>query len=251
MNVFTCENNLEAILTCIYDAWVSKLGHRNLRLMLEPVLEPELFCDYIHTEPDSEKVSKVIRSIRKKISAEAWQMVYSCAMSCVPEKPDIIYRFLLYGFAYGRRALEMLQEPAVMEFFALDRRVTNEVHHYREFIRFSSFPGDVLVSHISPRSDVLTLTAPYFADRLPSEHWMIIDDNRRTAVVHPKDEDFYLTRLDPEEFTRLSIPDRKDDPYPELWKGFFRSVSIQARENYRCQRNFLPLWMREHMTEFQ
>ena len=113
MNVFTCENNLEAILTCIYDAWASKLGHRNLRLMLEPVLEPELFCDYIHTEPDSEKVSKVIRSIRKKISAEAWQMVYSCAMSCVPEKPDIIYRFLLYGFAYGRRALEMLQEPAV------------------------------------------------------------------------------------------------------------------------------------------
>ena len=74
MNVFTCENNLEAILTCIYDAWASKLGHRNLRLMLEPVLEPELFCDYIHTEPDSEKVSKVIRSIRKKISAEAWQM---------------------------------------------------------------------------------------------------------------------------------------------------------------------------------
>ena len=66
-----------------------------------------------------------------------------------------------------------------------------------------------------------------------------------------KDEDFYLTRLDPEEFSRLSIPDRKDDPYPELWKGFFRSVSIQARENYRCQRNFLPLWMREHMTEFQ
>src|SRR5699024_6223029 len=110
---------------------------------------------------------------------------------------------------------------------------------------------DVLVSHISPSSDVLTLTAPYFADRLPSEHWMIIDDNRRTAVVHPKDEDFYLTRLDPEEFSRLSIPDRKDDPYPELWKGFFRSVSIQARENYRCQRNFLPLWMREHMTEFQ
>ena len=52
MNVFTCENNLEAILTCIYDAWASKLGHRNLRLMLEPVLEPELFCDYIHTEPD-------------------------------------------------------------------------------------------------------------------------------------------------------------------------------------------------------
>ncbi len=86
MNVFTCENNLEAILTCIYDAWASKLGHRNLRLMLEPVRELELFCDYIHTEPDSEKVSKVIRSIRKRSPRKPGRSMNSRAMSCDPVK---------------------------------------------------------------------------------------------------------------------------------------------------------------------
>lgn len=25
----------------------------------------------------------------------------------------------------------------------------------------------------------------HFADRMPSENWMIIDDNRKKAVVHP------------------------------------------------------------------
>ena len=144
----------------------------------------------------------------------------------------------------------MLQEAPVATFFELNRRVENEAHRYREFIRFSGFPGDVLVSHISPKSDVLTLTAPYFADRMPSEYWIIIDDTRRTAAVHPRDENFYLTRLTPEEFLRLNVPDREEDPYPELWREFFRSVSIKARENYRCQRGFLPLWMRKHMTEF-
>ena len=250
MTVFTCEDNLEAIMTCIYDAWDSRLGHQQIRLITEPVSEPELFCDYRHPEADPAKTEKAIPSIKKKISCAAWQMAYRCAMSPSPEKPDVIYRFLRYGFAFGSRALQMLQEAPVATFFELNRRVENEAHRYREFIRFSGFPGDVLVSHISPKSDVLTLTAPYFADRMPSEYWIIIDDTRRTAAVHPRDENFYLTRLTPEEFLRLNVPDREEDHYPELWREFFRSVSIKARENYRCQRGFLPLWMRKHMTEF-
>lgn len=251
MTVFTCEDSPDAMLTCIYDAWDSRLGHRNIRLMLEPLYETELFCSYRHIDADSEKAGKVVRSIQKKISPGAWRMVYRCAMSSNPEKLEIIYRFLLYGFAYGSPALQMLQEPAVAAFFELDRRTGNEAHRFMEFIRFVSFPGDVLVSHISPKSDVLTLTAPYFSDRLPSEHWIIIDDTRRTAAVHPRDGEFYLTRLSQEEFDRLSAPAREDDPYPDLWKGFFRSISIKARENKRCQRGFLPLWMRKHITEFE
>ena len=104
MTVFTCEDNLEAIMTCIYDAWDSRLGHQQIRLITEPVSEPELFCDYRHTEADPAKAEKVMRSIEKKISCAAWQMAYRCAMSPSPEKPDVIYRFLRYGFAFGSRA---------------------------------------------------------------------------------------------------------------------------------------------------
>ena len=43
-----------------------------------------------------------------------------------------------------------------------------------------------------PVGAVSTLLAPHFVDRLPSEDWMIIDDNRRTAVVHPADQPYYL-----------------------------------------------------------
>ena len=95
----------------------------------------------------------------------------------------------------------MLQEPAVFHAFEVSRQVTNEAHSFREFIRFanisSGFP--ILVSHISPKSNVLTLVAPHFSDRLPSENWMILDDNRQLAVVHPADRPFYLTRLSPDE----------------------------------------------------
>lgn len=251
MTIFICENSLDGIMSGIYDAWASGLGYRNVRLTAGPVVQAELFCKYCHADTDPQKTSKVSRSICRKISVEAWRMTYHCALSSNPERADVIYRFLLYGFSYGSRALQMFQEAAVSSFFELDRKVKNEAHHYKEFIRFSSFPGDVLISHISPRSDVLTLTAPYFADRLPSEHWIIIDDTRHTAAVHPKEEDFYTTHLSAEEVFHLSVPGQKEDPYPDLWKCFFRSVSIEARENSRCQRGFLPLWLRKHMTEFE
>lgn len=249
MTVFTCENSVEGILTCIYDAWASRLGFRNIRLLVEPITQPELFCTYQYVSPDSEKTASVIRSIKSRISPLAWQMVYRSAVSCDPDKADKIYRFLLYGFAYGSRTLQMLQEKSVSDLFELDRQVANEAHRFLEFIRFSDFSGGVLVSHISPRSDVLALTAPYFSDRMPSEYWIIIDDGRMTAAVHPKNETFYLTRLNSEEFAQLSSHEK--DPYSDLWKTFFHSISIESRENPRCQKNFLPLWMRTHVTEFQ
>ena len=223
MTVYTCSPDLASILTCIYEAWNSRLGYRNVRLMTEPVGNLELFCDYCHVEPDTEKAASVTRSIQKKIGAAAWRLVYLCAMSERSDAPDVIYRFLLYGFSYGKDTLHMLQEPAVFHAFEVSRQVTNEAHSFREFIRFanisSGFP--ILVSHISPKANVLTLVAPHFSDRLPSENWMILDDNRQLAVVHPADRPFYLTRLSPGEIERLSLTESTSDPYEELWKGFF------------------------------
>ena len=46
MTVYTCSPDLASILTCIYEAWNSRLGYRNVRLMTEPVGNLELFCDY-------------------------------------------------------------------------------------------------------------------------------------------------------------------------------------------------------------
>ncbi|MDD3403407.1 MAG: TIGR03915 family putative DNA repair protein [Hespellia sp.] len=249
--IFTCEDTLESILTCIYDAWGSGLGQQNLRLLVEPVVELELFCEYRHVDADSDKVNKVISSIQKKISTYAYQMIYRCAMSPSPQKADIIYRFLLYGFHYGRSITDMIQIPAVTAIFEVNRAVGNEAHYFREFVRFLSMKGNVLVSHIEPKSNVLTFIAPHFQDRMPSENWMIIDDNRKSAVIHPSDQDYYLTALTDDEFIRLHDLEDTSDPFIGLWKEFFDTIAITARKNTRCQRNLIPIWYRKHTPEFQ
>ena len=76
--VFTCLPDLTSILSLVYDAWDSHLGYRNIRLMLEPYGNLELFCEYRHVEPDEKKAASVIRSIQKKISIMNWSTAVPC-----------------------------------------------------------------------------------------------------------------------------------------------------------------------------
>ena len=66
MVVFTCKDDFESMMTCIYDAWAARLGHSNIRLAIEPVGNLELFCEYRHVEKNQEKAEKVIRTIQRK-----------------------------------------------------------------------------------------------------------------------------------------------------------------------------------------
>lgn len=251
MTVFTCKDNFGAMMTCVYEAWASRLGHGNLRLQLEPVFQEEMFCTYVHVEEDEQKAEKVMRAVRRKISFLAYRQILFASMSCEPDRLDAIYRYLVLGFAVGSGVTEMLSRPEVVWILELSRKAENEAAHFREFARFTLAGGRAYVAHIEPKCNITALIAEHFSDRMPSEHWMIIDDNRRIAAVHPKDQPFYMTRLAKEEFLLLKETEEREDIYIDLWKEFFRSIGIEARRNWRCQRNLLPLWCRKHMTEFR
>lgn len=267
MTIYTCGESFEAMMTCIYDAWAGRRGHANVKLQLEPVEQPELFCEYLQVSADAEKAEKVVRAIRQKISAEAYRQVYYAAMSFYPDRLEAIYRFLILGFAFGAKVTNMFSEPPVMRVLELSRKAGNEMHYFREFTRFVSIegypaaqmsrmgeqcaPAKVYVAHIEPKCNITAITANHFADRMPSEHWMIIDDNRRIAAVHPKDQPFYMTVLSEEEMQRLAETERRGDLFTNLWKEFFKTIGIAERRNAKCQRNMMPLWYRKHMTEFR
>lgn len=250
MTVFTCEDTFEAMMSCVHDAWESRLGHDNVRLQLEPVVQPGLFCTYVHVDADFGKAAQVVRAVQRKISYEAYRQVFLAAMSFEPDRLDAIYRFLVLGFARGRQLTQMLSRPEVVWIFELSRKANTEANYFREFTRFSQV-GQVYVAHIEPKCNVTAISAAHFADRMPSEYWMMIDDNRRIAAVHPKNQSFYMTRLMPEELEQLRRTEEKEDLYTDLWREFFESIGIQERKNRECQRTNMPIWYRKHATEFR
>ncbi|MDD6039127.1 MAG: TIGR03915 family putative DNA repair protein [bacterium] len=253
MYVFTCKQEFEDMMCCIYTAWerALRVGHDQLRLEVEPVEQMQLFDEYIHVDADHEKFEKVTRSIQRKISMQAFVSVYYVAMSNEPDAIDVIYRFLIRGFSMGEVVLDHLTDPCVQRFFEIRRSVGNEAHFFREFARFTSIDNRFYVCHLEPKNNVILFVGEHFADRMPSEHWMIIDDNRSIAVVHPKDGENYLRTLTTEELREFEQLEDQQDLYTDMWKTFFDTIAIRQRENRNCQRNMIRIWMRKHVTEFR
>ncbi|MDO4976906.1 MAG: TIGR03915 family putative DNA repair protein [Eubacteriales bacterium] len=249
MTIFVCEDSFEGVLTGVYDAWASHIHRKQLRIEVGPIGQREFFAEYVPVSANSEKTEKVMRSIHRKISYYAYRQCMYCALSAHKDRGDAIYRFLLLGFTYGAQVTKYLQEPSVMKVFEYSRAYGNEAHYYREFVRFSSW-NQVYISHISPKGDVLSFVGDHFADRMPSEHFIIVDDVRKKAIIHPKNEECFLRFLTEEEFQSILSYEKKKDNYTDLWQTFFETIAIKERYNPTCQRNHLPLHFRKHMVEF-
>ena len=250
MTVFTCEQELEAMLTCIHVAWSSGLGHKNIRLEPEPVDQTNLFDEYIHVDCDHEKAVSVMNAVNMKISKNVYDRMSFVALSFERDALDTIYRTMILGFALGPGVLNRIEYRDVMRFNELYKRVSGEAYHFQEFVRFHLVGDSVYVAHIEPKSRVVPYLGSAFSDRMPSEVWMIVDDVHKEAVVHPKNEDFYIRKLNNDEFDKLLLSERENDEYTDMWKVFFDSIAIKERANAKCQLSHFPIWKRKHAVEF-
>ena len=250
MTYYTCEWNLESMLSCIYDAWASKKGHQNIRLALEPITQYSLFDEYIHVDADSEKVQKVIQTIKKKLSPYFYRELSFLSLAYEEDALEIMYHCLLLGFTYGPSVLNQVQYRDIMRFQQIRIRLGKEVNRFQEILRFHQVSSSVFVAHFEPKSRIALALGPIFEDRMPSENWMIIDDIHREAVIHPKDSSFYMRTLSEPEFTRLLETENINDEITDLWKAFFHTIAIEERKNEKLQTSMYPLWTRKHAVEF-
>lgn len=210
-----------------------------------------MFAEYIAVDTDFELSLKVANSVKNKISVQAYEMIVRVALSDYAEKADLIYRFLILGFATGRKVTEHLSNEVVNTVFRVDRKVNYEAHHFLGFIRFSQQQSGLLTSVIHPKSQVLPLVAPHFADRLPGEKFLIYDANHKFAAFHTPGKPWILAKVPELEEDSLNQKAFKEDDYQDLWKTFYHHISIKERENYALQRNNLPIRFRADMTEFK
>lgn len=253
--IYLCDSSIDGIFTAIYLAWSSKYGHSNNKI--EERCEGsnysniELFAEYITVDTDFSLASKVASSIKEKISEEVFEIVCRVSLSDYCGKADLIYRFLILGFSIGSSIIERLSNDIVNNVFRINRNVSREAYHFIEFIRFSEQENGLLTSVIHPKSNVLTLVTPHFADRFPMERFLIYDENRKLASFHVPGNPWILATvpdIDKDGIDKVSF---YEDEYRDLWITFFNNIAIKERINPKLQRNNLPLWFRRDMTEFK
>lgn len=246
--VYLCDGTIDGIFSAIYEAWDSRYGHQYIEIR-EREENYQLFTEYISVITNAEKAEKVAKSIKKKISIVAYEMVCRTALCKNEERADAIYGFLLIAFRVGAKVVEKLAHPYIQPIFQMDRKVNNEVKHYMGFLRFEELENGIFVARIRPENNIITLLSEHFADRLPEENWLIFDEGRKSATVHEAGGMWFYTNgigLEKEILQNIS---EKEKQMQFIWKAFVNSIGIKERYNKTLQFQMLPKRYREFMPE--
>ena len=104
----------------------------------------------------------------------------------------------------------------------------------------------VLGAEIEPKNRVLPLLRGHFCQRYANERFFIYDRTHRELLLYADGR----SRITQVEGFQPVLPESEELYFRALWKRFFQSVTVQERENPRCQNTFLPKRYRGTMTEF-
>lgn len=257
MYVFVCEDSLEGIFTGVYDAYASRLGHRNIRLTTGEPENYELFSEYIPVTPSADKTGKVIRTITSRFGMQFYESIYQAVMSGEThsdkkmDKADAVYETILLALSCGdgQKVLLSLGEPCVYRIFELCRATNHEAHRHLEFLRFSELENGVLFASIHPKDNVLPYVAEHFTDRLPSENFMIYDETHQTVAVHKAYKSYLLADADDLDLDKIKRYSENEQEYRKLWLTFFDHIAIDSRRNPKLQIQMMPRRYWSDMTE--
>lgn len=259
MYTYICENSIDGILTGVYDAYADRHPRNEIHLNAREPENLSLFTQYLPVKTDREKAAKVARTLRTRFGQDFYETIYQAAMSgdvkgkSTMDKADAIYGTISLALACGdgTKTLLSLGEPCVYRVFELCRATGKEAMHLLGFVRFQELENGILFSSIHPKHHVLPILGEHFSDRLPEENFMIYDENRRTAVLHPAHQSFFLADTDSLDLSQTERFSAGEVHFQSLWITFFRNITIDARKNAGLQSQMIPKRFQRDVLEFQ
>ncbi len=242
-SLYIYDGSMAGFFTCAYEAVYNK--EMPASITPESKTEPTLLLDKF-IETDNEKADKVKRSVREKISPDALQLAENVFLSCLKEKETAILKFLILGYEFGGKIMDMIGHKDVAPLFGAEKHLHGECHLLKGFIRFSDYNGK-LVAIITPKNFVLPFLTEHFITRYPNEEFMIYDKTNKTAFIYESGEGYYIN-IDEAEYPNAS---GKEEKYQLLWKQFYKTISIKERYNPKCRMSHMPKRYWENMTEMK
>ncbi len=237
------ENSLIGFYTAIYEAFYLRRMDINLLSDSHPV--PGLF-ECVHIAADDVKSLKVETAIQKKLGLDTSAIVQHAWLSHMDGIEDCIFRYLKLAFKIGCDINDMMQSDIVSKVVKTAARVSREAHRMNQFVRFRLI-GSVYAADIYPDFEVLPLIENHFANRFSDMDFIIRDRHYCKALLYSQGKSAISDMTDFVELDDLA----DSNTFEEMWKGYYKSMCIEARRNRRCMLNNMPLKYHRYMTEKQ
>lgn len=193
---------------------------------------------------DEQRARRVAAGL-DRLGMEVKNRITTGFLSTDPGKDLTLLRFARLCFERGPRAVQMLGNPDVAAAFNIERAVNNEAGKLIEFIRFEE-RGDMLGAVIHPKHQVLPLLRGHFCSRLPDENFLIFDATHGTALLRRDGQVQYLAM---EQY--IPCTDEAELNWQQLWKRFFKALTIEERRNEKAQMNHVQKRFWRDMVEMQ
>jgi probable DNA metabolism protein len=248
MLIYTYDNSLEGLLTCVFEIYARKeepdniAREQGLQHQLEQIVHPVPTCEA--------QWQRVQTGIRKKLGHLAWEKVRVCYCASNPQKEMLIYRYLRQGFSRGRSALDDLSHPDILAIEELYRSVGMEQQRMIMFARFAKINSgssrDIYYARINPKHSVLPLIMDHFSARFNVQPFVIYDEVHRVAGLSEQGQWILSQDTDDAMLPSISSDDKE---YQDLWKTFYNAICIPERINEKRRMAFMPKRLWKHLPE--
>lgn len=199
---------------------------------------------WVETNPDSARRLK-----RAIVNAASEDVLYLLDIVFRSEEPGVEMKMLAFlrklfsGIDpnYGKNPTSDEMLPLYM----IAQSVRREAGDMRGMVRFTKLDDGTYFSEIEPKYDIVTLLTSHFRSRFANERWAIYDSKRNYGIYY-----------DGVEVVEVSVPNVKEvtaglppDSIKEMWKDFYKAISIKERENPKLLRRCLPVRYWKHLPE--
>ena len=253
MIIFHYDKTFEGLLTAVFDAYNRRTFPDKL-LGLEE-LEP-LFVDESYTViTQTDKSERVWQGLGKKVQQITRNMLTYVWLSELPGSDELMFRYIRKAFD-SKQSIELnFTDDDVLEMRNMARKVDKERMRLIELVRFQKAADDIFFAPVSPDHNSLPLTLEHFKDRFSDQKWIIYDTRRNYGFYYDlktvTEMTLDSTDLFPEGKLDEKMMAEDEKLYQDLWRGYFKSMTIKERINLKLQRQHLPKRYWKYLTEKQ
>ena len=240
---YSYDGTFDGFLSSVFEAYFRR--ERPEEIAAEGRLQEAFGRKAVEVQTDEAKARRVEAGIVKKMGSHCYQKIWAAFLSDEPDKATLLYRYARRGFEIGRAVEHNIAHPDVLPIEKIYLNVMRESHFMKEFARFSQMEGGVYYAKITPKSAVIPLIMPHFADRLSSQPFLIHDDAHNMVGVYNL-ESWHIVETD---FLTVPPPDENELHYRRMWKNFYETIAIAERINPVCRRTHMPMRFWRNMTE--
>ncbi len=247
---FVYDSTFPGLLTVVFTSYAEKW--KPDQITPKKRYCPGLFSAPYEVHTDEIKAKRVAKKLQC-INPSFLQLLYRVFLSEDRLREMLIYRLIQLALTKPESVKGDFRNPDLLRAKELNKQIGREVHRMHAFVRFQHTKDDLWFAAIAPDFDVMPLIGEHFEKRYADQQWLIYDTTRRYGLHY----DLEKTRFVELDIEKTAYPEKltpaqlhaEEDSYQDLWRTYFQSVNITARNNLKLHLRHLPRRYWRFLTE--